>query len=232
MKKTLLTMAALVVLAAGAQGQVLNGTYDFSGGGNDVTSFNYNGSALTNASASAITKVGITSSSSSNNYRGSNWSTGALDSGKYISFTLTADDDFVLNLTSITFGVGRSGTGPLNWEWRSSVDGFGSAITTYTTVNAGLTETSGVLTNPDSNSSWTGNVLNLSGASFQGLSAVTFRLYAYGAEASGGTGGLQGNLSFAGSVAAAVPEPTAAMLLGGAGMMLWVLRRKRSAVLS
>ena len=103
-------------------------------------------------------------------------------------------------MTSLTFGVGRSGTGPRQWQWRSSVDGYAAPITTYTTVNGGLTLAGGVLTNPDTNSFWTGNVLDLSGAAFEGRSSVTFRLYGSNAEAVDGTGGLQGPLSFAGNV--------------------------------
>ncbi len=227
--KPLLTIIGLAAaMLAGVNAQVLSGTYDFSGGGNDVSSFAYNGSALTNAFASDITKVGINSSSSTGNFRGNSWSTGPLDSGKYIAFTLTAGTSYNLNLISIGFGVGRSATGPVNWEWRTSVDSFASAVTTYTTVNVGLTQTSGVLTNPDADSSWSGNVLNLSDASYQGLSSVTLRLYAYNAEGTSGTGGLQGNLSFAGSVAA-VPEPTTWALIGlGATVMVLQIRRRRA----
>ncbi len=141
----------------------------------------------------------------------------------YFEFTLTADSGYVLDMTSITFGIGRSGTGPVNWQWRSSVDSFGSAITTYTTVATGLTLSSGVLTNPDSNSSWTGSVLDLSGAAFQDLNSITFRFYGYAAEGGTGTGGFQGNLVFAGAMESTNPIGAVywAPSAGGGGTGTW-----------
>jgi autotransporter-associated beta strand protein len=64
-----------------------------------------------------------------------------------------------------------------------------------------VTNNAGVITIGDVTSTTLTNiVLDLSAASFQSLTAVTFRFYAYNSEASGGTGGLQGPLSFSGSV--------------------------------
>ena len=97
-----------------------------------------------------------------------------------------------------------------------------------TTVNAGLTNTAGVLTNPDTNSSWTGNVLDLSGTDYDELTTVTFRLFGFNSEQAGGTGGLQGDLSFAGEVVEVtppIPEPSTA-LLGLLGTLA-LLRRRR-----
>ncbi len=228
MKKIALSLGIALALVSGLNAQIFTGTFNLAGSGNDVTSFAYNGPTINNATVGNLQKVGITTSSSTGNFRGTNWSTAAIDTGKYITFTLTAASGYELDLTSLTFGIGRSGTGPVNWEWRSSVDNFASTISTYSSINAGLTNNGGVLTNPDSNSSWTGNVIDLSGASYQGLSAITFRFYGYTAEAGSGTGGLQGNLSFAGETVA-VPEPsTYAMLIAGAGVMFWTLRRKRA----
>ncbi|MFM1904120.1 MAG: hypothetical protein RLZZ440_2020 [Planctomycetota bacterium] len=187
------------------------GTYTFGSDGN-VTSFAYNGDPLTGVSVGDLLKVGITSSSSSGNFRGTAWPTGGTNGSdafaglvnldRFIEFTLTAEpgSDLAgsLDMAAIDFGLGRSGTGPRQWEWRSSVDGFSTPITTYETVNPGLGLTGGVLTNPDSNASWTGNRLDLTDASFQDQAAVTLRLYGYNAEGSGGTGGLQGPLTFSG----------------------------------
>ncbi len=186
-----------------------SGTFNLSGGGNDVLAFPYNGAPIGNVTVSDLVKSG-NSTSSTGNFRRNNWPLGAtngsntfngtIDLSKFIEFSLTAEDDFLLDLTSITFGIGRSGTGPRQWEWRSSVDAFAAPITAFSTINSGLSLHSGIITNPDENSSWTGNVLDLSGASFQNLPTITFRLYGYNAEGTAGTGGLQGNLSFAGTV--------------------------------
>jgi autotransporter-associated beta strand protein len=192
--------------SAGAQ--AFSGNYTFGSSGN-VASFDYNGAPITNLTVSPIVKAaGITTSSSSGNFRATNWSTGALASDDYIEFSLTAGTGFVIDMTSITFGVGRSGTGTRSWEWKSDVDSYAGAISTYTTVNDGLTNTSGVLTNPDANSSWTGNILDLSGAAFDGLSSVTFRLYSYNSKANTGTAGLQGPLFFSGTLVADTPTPS------------------------
>lgn len=194
----------------GSTSTPFSGTFTFGGTSGDTASFAYNGPATTGVTVGNLTKVGVATSPSTDNSRASAWPTGAtngsnvftgaLDSGKYFQFSLTADPGKTLDLTSVTFGLGRSGTGPRQWQWRSSVDGYAAALTTYTTVNGGLTQAGGVLTNPDTSSSWTGNVLDLSGAAFDGLAGVTFRLYGLNAESPAGTGGLQGPLSFAGNV--------------------------------
>ena len=205
---TRLLAAAAALAAPGAFAEAFTGTYTFGSAGN-VASFDYNGTPISDLTVSAITKVGITTSSSTNNFRGTNWSTGAtdgsdtftgtLDAAKYIEFTLTAAAGKVINFPTLTFGLGRSGTGPRQWQWRSSVDGYTNPIP-LTTVASGLTHVSGELTNPDSNSSWTGNAITTSGAAYQNLSSITFRLYGYNAEATTGTGGLQGALTFGGAL--------------------------------
>lgn len=193
-------------MASTAKAQSFSGIYTFGSAGN-VTSFDYNGSVITDLTPSALTKVGITSSSSSGNFRGTGWPTGAttgsdtftgaVDLGKYIQFTITAGSGKLIDDPSITFGIGRSGTGPRQWQWRCSVDNYASPLP-VTTVASGLTHNAGVFTCPDSTTGWTGNVIQ---TSFQDLTSITFRLYAYNSEASGGSGGLEGVLTFGGTLA-------------------------------
>jgi hypothetical protein len=190
-------------------------TYNLSGDGNNVTSFSYNGTVYDGINPGDLIKIGITSSSSSNNFRGSNWPlgatngsddfTGTIDLTKYIGFTIEPVAGYKFTITSITFGVGRSATGPRQWEWRGNYDGFGSTLDNYTNLNAGLTNASGVLTNPDANSSWTGNELSPAGY-VDKETAVEFRLYGYNSEAAGGTGGLQGNITITGTFGPAGPD--------------------------
>ena len=208
------------------------GTYTFQSGTQTsaATAGAYNGTAQTGLTPSSVTNSAATTwSSSGGNYRATGWAldpsfattatlTGSVDLAKYISFSLDASIGYSFDITSITFGVGRSGSGPRQWQWRSSVDNYAAALTDYTNLSTGLTNTSGVLTNTDTNGSWTGK-LNLSGASFKALTTVAFRLYGYNAEGTSGTGGLQGPLTFA-------PAPGCAALVGLAGMV--ASRRRRN----
>lgn len=207
MKKLLLALAVAAIASPAFSQTAFTGTYTWGANGN-TNSFAYNGTDIANLTESAFTKVGITTSSSGGNFRASGFAldpvigtlTGTNDPAKYFEFSLTADSGFTLSMTNINFGVGRSGTGPRTFVWSSSVDSFATIITNYS-VPANVTNNAGVITIGDVTSTTLTNiVLDLSAASFQSLTAVTFRFYAYNSEASGGTGGLQGPLSFSGSL--------------------------------
>ena len=195
-------LAATLGSATPCLGQTsFTGTYSFAGSTGSTTSLAFNGTPILNLTVGNLTKNGVNNSSSSNNFRANNWTQGAtIDLTDYFEFTLTADATYLLDMTSITFGIGRSATGPVNWEWRTSTDTYGSTVNTYTNVNAGLTNNGGVLTNPDLDSSWTGNILDLSGSSYESVSSITFRFCGYASEGSTGSGGFQGPLSFAGAL--------------------------------
>jgi hypothetical protein len=232
MKKTLLLLAILCVANPAFAQTAFTGNYTWGANGN-TNSFAYNGTDIANLTEGAFTKNGITTTSSSGNFRASGFAldpvigslTGTNDPAKYFEFGLTADSGFTLNMTNINFGVGRSGQGPRTFVWSSSVDNFATIITNYT-VPANVTNNAGVITIGDVTSTTLTNiVLDLSAGSFQSLTAVTFRFYAYNSEASGGTGGLQGPLSFSGYV---VPESSAYALLAfaAAGFGAHLLRRR------
>jgi fibronectin-binding autotransporter adhesin len=207
MKKLLLALAILGAASPAFSQTAFSGIYTWGANGN-TNSFAYNGTDIANLTESAFTKVGVTTSSSGGNFRASGWAldagsgtlTGTNDPSKYFEFSLTADSGFTLSMTNINFGVGRSATGPRTFVWSSSVDSFATIITNYT-VPANVTNNAGVITIGDVTSTTLTNiVLDLSAGSFQSLTAVTFRFYAYNSEASGGTAGLQGPLSFSGSL--------------------------------
>jgi fibronectin-binding autotransporter adhesin len=183
-----------------------NATYTFGTNGN-TNSFAYNGSNVANLTEGNMVKsAGISNVSSSGNFRANNWTTNSsFDANDYIGFTLTAASGWTLNMTNMTFGIGRSGTGTRAWAWYYSTNSFSSSLilSNYTTLAAGLTNTAGVLGHADSDSSWTNNVLNLS--SLTGLSGVEFRLYSWLAEAGTGTAGVQGPLSFSGAMISNAP---------------------------
>jgi hypothetical protein len=228
------------MLFSAAQAELVTNSFTATftwGADGNVASFPYNGTAIDDLTIGNAEKVGITTSPSSNNFRASAWAldssvdpfqlTGVVDLGKYIQFTLTADAGATLNMTSINFGVGRSAAGPRQWQWRSSVDDFGSILSNYSSLNASLSESGGVVTNPDANSNWAGNVLDLSDASFQGLSSVTLRLYGYNSEAGGGTGGLAGVTTFDGAMVVPEPSTYALLALAGLGLAGYAARRRQ-----
>jgi trimeric autotransporter adhesin len=197
----LLALTAGWMGAAQAQVPFSNASYTFSTNGN-VASFAYNGSPVANLTIGNIVKSsGITTGSSSGNFRASGWTTNSsLDASDYIGFTLATAPGQSLNLTSFNFGVGRSGTGTRAWAWYFSTNGFTNSaiLTNYTSLAAGLTNTAGVLSHADDNSSWTNNVLSLS--SLTNLTNAEFRLYSWSSEGSSGTAGLQGPFAFSGSI--------------------------------
>ncbi|RZL10541.1 MAG: hypothetical protein EOO62_13030, partial [Hymenobacter sp.] len=183
----------LLLLPLLGWGQVA--TYNIANGtGNNVASLAATDVAA-GVTASALTKNIISTSTSSNAFRGSGWPTTATIASPpaasfgYISFTITPGSGTTYTITSFTYGIGSSGTGPANYQWRSSADGYASAIngtTLSTTVQVGSTF-----------------VLPAAFANLTG--AVTFRLYGYKAGAAGGTGGLAGDLTINGSIAGSTP---------------------------
>jgi hypothetical protein len=165
--------------------------------------FSYNGTDITNLNEGSVSISGVTFSASNNNARATNWPlgatnssdvfTGSIDLSKYFEVTLTAEQGYYIHNPGLNFGLGRSGTGPRQFQWRSSIDNFTSAIP-IGNVNAGLSHSSGVITTPDGTSTTlTGNSFTINQT---GLNSITFRLYAYNAEGTGGTGGMQGALTF------------------------------------
>ncbi len=81
-------------------------------------------------------------------------------------FTLTALPGFTMTLSSMTFQYTRGGgTTPRGYALQSSADGFGSIISTAEATTARPSVS-------DAN-------VDLSGASYQGLSGITFKMFSY-----------------------------------------------------
>ena len=221
MKKLFATLLSLCAAVASSHSQSFSGTYTFgSSVTSSTTNFAYNGTAIPNLTVGGlVTGSGIGPTNSSGNFRAVNWTTSAsLDLNDYFGFTLTAAPDFTFNMADFNFGVGRSGTGTRNWAWYWSTNAFTSSqiLTNYTalaTNGGGLTNTAGVLSHADANSSWTGNVLGLS--ALTNLTSIQFRLYSWASEAAGGTAGIQGPFTFSGSMIA--PSLATNIWSGGSG---------------
>jgi hypothetical protein len=223
----------LTMAMAGAYTIPFSGTYTLPNPNNGTapTSAPYNGTAIPNLTAGDITRTGLTAqTTASPAFRSGNFPlctpvtclTGSYDVGKYLAFTLTAASGTTLNLSRLEFDLQRSATGPRSFAWATSVDNYTTFSDNYTQLGTGLSSTSygtgfqagSLYFTADSSQTITGNVLNLSAASYQGLSSISFRLYGWNAEGSSGTGGLQNSLSFSGSLNAPDSLPAPLPILG------------------
>lgn len=211
MKKLCLVMVLVLALAASFAQTMFSATYTFGGGGN-VQSFAYNGDLFDGFTMSDIQKIGITSTQSNNNFRGSNWPVAPSnpDPDKYIGFTMNASPNYTFTILTIDFGIGRSTTGVQKTVWRGSADNYAANLTVYNQVNAAINydPETGVLTNPNLNSGWTGNILSVENDTrYQNLTQCGFRMHMFDAVASGGTGGLQGAITIVGTYQPAGNNP-------------------------
>ena len=115
--------------------------------------------------------AGIGANSGSNRYNARNWSLSAFDESDYFTWTLTPATGFEIDFNSVSGQWQRSGTGPISYVLRSSLDGFSADVAT------------GDITG---NSSAVAYNLDLS--SIQDVtSAIEFRLFAYGGTNVAGT---------------------------------------------
>lgn len=111
----------------------------------------------------------------------------AINTAKYLQFTITPNANFAMSINSISFFDQKSGTGPTSWVLRSSLDGYVSDLNSPSpsTTSAAFSATP--------------QAVDL-GINFQNITtSVTFRLYAYGASSSAGTWRLD-NLTMDGSL--------------------------------
>ena len=135
--------------------------------------------------------------------------TGGSNAGQYFQVTLTPQANFQLDLTSLTFKVQRSATGPRQFVVRSSVDGFTANLPA--SINPGnanlLIAPTNVFQLKDASASTAevGSTVDLS--SFTGLTgAISFRFYIFNSEASGGSFSVD-DVNFIGATSAATGTP-------------------------
>lgn len=195
-------------------------TYTFGPSGSPTTAAttvatNLSASVFTGSTGSPATGSGtplFTAGSGSNYFTATTW-TGGAPGSNYFEFTLTPANGYDFQVTTISFGYRSTGTGPTAFAIRSSADAYGADLTSGTLTNDGSWYASG----PSS--------ITLSGLS----SATTFRLYASGASAGGGTLRVD-DVTLAGSISA-VPEPSTYAAIFGAVVLAgaaWRRRRERT----
>lgn len=90
----------------------------------------------------------------------------AITNNSYFSVTVTPASGYTMNLTSLTFTAARGGAStPRGYGVRSSIDSYASSLGTADLATQRTT--------------WTNVSIDLTGASFQGIGAITFRIYIY-----------------------------------------------------
>jgi hypothetical protein len=235
--KTLI-LAAIFVAVSTAQGMVyftnsFASAYNFAGQTN-ASLLTVNVSQPTFTLEGDLAKVGVSSSSAADRFMASEWSTNSFDSTKFFEFTLkTAAAPGIpfayLDTLQIDFALRRSSSGPRQFQWRSSLDNFATAITNFSTLNGSVLLAGGVITLPDTASTETfgGNAFTLGNLPPLSMTNLSLRLYAYQAESVFGQAGLDTPLGFSGDVV--VPEPSTLALLGLSALAgaWWKLRRRR-----
>jgi hypothetical protein len=131
-----------------------------------------------------------------NRYNARPWNTGAINPTGYFQFTLTPNAGYRIDFSSFVYTGQASGTGPVNFAFYSDADGFASPIGTVTS---------------------TGTTVSLAAALFQNRTvSTTFRFYAWGGSAAGGTFSIN-DFTFNGSVNATCPSVTLTSVLPTSG---------------
>jgi hypothetical protein len=150
---------------------------------------------------------GISGNNANDRYNANSWNTVSLDTDAYFTFTITPASGFSVSFSDFVYTGQASGSGATSVAFRSSIDSFAGDIGTPTTG---------------------GTTIDLSDSAYQNLTTATeFRLYGWGASASGGTFSVN-SFTFNGTVSA-VPEPSEYAGLAGAGLIGFALWRRRAA---
>ncbi len=136
--------------------------------------------------------TGVTNSSANDRFTFSGWNSVALDANDYFTFTLTPNAGYAINFENLAYTSQASGTGPATFAFRSSLDSFGANITAPTNV---------------------GGTQSLTATTYDNItSAITFRIYGWGASAAAGTYSIN-DFIFNGNVVCI--QPTAYAVTGG-----------------
>lgn len=143
-----------------------------------------------------------------------NWGTTASpDPEAYYEFTLTPDSGNELTLTSISFDLRASSSGPDQWQLYSSQDNYAAPINSAVSFS--------------NDGKWYSQSLDF-GGSFADLNdSITLQLFGLGSMGNAGTLSID-NLSFAGDVLA--PEPAESVIPVAVGLVLWGWRRRAKGV--
>ena len=206
--KYLLFIGLLISTYSSVNAQVLAWEFN-ANAGNEVTVNSTTTAA--NVNTSTVSRgAGIDPSALGNAYSSTNFAAtslaAAITANEYIQFSASPQAGYQLSLSTLDVNFRRSGTGPTDFQWQYSLDGFATAGTNIgAAINYTNTATNGIAQAQ----------IDLSGiAPLQNIASpnvVTFRLYAWNASATGGTfalGRLAGNdLALGGTVSPVLAAP-------------------------
>ena len=134
---------------------------------------------------------GIVGTAAANRYNANTWNAAAFDPSKYFEFTLTPNPGFMINFSDFIYNSQVSNLIISGFAVRSSVDNYATNIGT-----------------PVSGTGSTQSTISLTGAAYQGItSAITFRVYAWGATATTTTFSIN-DFVFDGNVVVSPPSAT------------------------
>ncbi|MES2567316.1 MAG: T9SS type A sorting domain-containing protein [Bacteroidota bacterium] len=224
MIKNLLSALVLVSASLMVQAQTITATYSFAAttsvtGTTDPTppptatgvtfgSFTAVGTSTANGSTGRFSFNGwpiatLSGSTSATSYSAMG---GSIDLGKYYEVSISPTSGFAVTLDSITFLSRRTGTGPRSFSVRSSADSYSNNLlasvppSTLLSI-AGTNEFFYTVDAATSSAYNSGNKITTSNAAFTGFTnPITFRFYAWNAEAAAGNFGID-DVTFYGSVA-------------------------------
>ena len=119
--------------------------------------------------------------------------TGSLSPTQYYQVSITPNVSYSVTLTSITFHMLRSGTGPRHWAMRSNKDGYTANLPAAVVSNTNLATVPGSIffwsvDTYTTNAQQKGCTVNLAGPNFLNQTTpYVFRMYAWDAESGAGT---------------------------------------------
>ncbi|WP_309380991.1 PEP-CTERM sorting domain-containing protein [Cerasicoccus frondis] len=140
----------------------------------------------------------------------------AIAGNKYVTFSITVDEGYTLDLTTITFGIRRNGSGaPDDYAILSSISGFTDSDA-LATLNTASTSAEAFSADTTSNSAF---------QTIAGGTTVEFRLYGWNANVDSSNTHITG-ASIDGTITA-VPEPSTLALFAGIAALGVVAYRRR-----
>ncbi|MCW5958762.1 MAG: hypothetical protein KIS76_01295 [Pyrinomonadaceae bacterium] len=210
----IILISFLFISATIANSQILAWEMD-GNAGNEIsvasTTIDANLESSSIARGAGIDPSALANSYSSTNFAATTLAT-AISSNEYLQITVKPKSAFKVSLSSLDANFRRSSTGPTDFQWQYSLDGFstaginvGSAINFTNTNNNGVSQAQIDLS----------SVVALQNVAFP--NTITFRLYGWNASATGGTfaiGRLQGNDLAIGGTTAAVTTSANGIISG------------------